>query len=194
MEPFEQSETSMCFDETVIPFHTYQMIYSRSNSAHLIHCHLKEDFLTIISAYTFFPPSDGQSLNQFRYHLVFLLWQVRYPDRITLIRGNHESRQITQVYGFYDECLRKYGSITVWRYCTEIFDYLSLSAIIDGQVGVFADSLKQIQLMLWCCLVEPNAGLSNTLWNVLCVDLIQKHEMVFLVYHVFCVLSPGRFY
>ena len=62
--------------------------------------------------------------------------QVRYPNRVTILRGNHECRQITQVYGFYDECLRKYGNPKVWTYFTDLFDYLPLTAIVDGQVRV----------------------------------------------------------
>merc|ERR1712026_216552 len=60
--------------------------------------------------------------------------KVRFRERITILRGNHESRQITQVYGFYDECLRKYGNANVWKYFTDLFDYLPLTALVDGQI------------------------------------------------------------
>ncbi|KAJ1910162.1 phosphoprotein phosphatase PP4 catalytic subunit [Tieghemiomyces parasiticus] len=104
--------------------------------------------------------------------LLLLALKVRYPDRITLIRGNHESRQITQVYGFYDECLRKYGSANVWRYCCEIFDYLSLAAIIGdkifcvhGGLSPTITTVDQIRTIDRKQEVPHTGGMCDLLWS-----------------------------
>ena len=60
--------------------------------------------------------------------------KVRFRNRITILRGNHESRQITQVYGFYDECLRKYGNANVWKHFTDTFDYLPMTAVVADRI------------------------------------------------------------
>ena len=58
---------------------------------------------------------------------------VRHPTRITLLRGNHECASINRIYGFYDECKRRY-SVKLWKTFTDCFNCMPCCAVIDDKV------------------------------------------------------------
>ncbi|XP_024027915.1 uncharacterized protein LOC21388598 [Morus notabilis] len=68
--------------------------------------------------------------------LVLLAWKVLMPNRVYLLRGNHETKFCTLMYGFEQEVKTKYGDQgeMVFNKCLECFKELPLASIIAGCV------------------------------------------------------------
>ena len=59
--------------------------------------------------------------------------QVKYPENFFMLRGNHECSSISRIYGFYDECKRRYN-IKLWRVFCDVFNCLPFAAIVDEKI------------------------------------------------------------
>ncbi|THH06555.1 hypothetical protein EW145_g4003 [Phellinidium pouzarii] len=88
--------------------------------------------------------------------------KLRYPDRVQLIRV---ARLIMlndwKTYGFYTECIRKYGSPHVWTYFTDMFDFLTLTSYLGCT-----------------CSDHLNAGLSPSIHSIDQIKVVDRFREI----------------
>jgi diadenosine tetraphosphatase ApaH/serine/threonine PP2A family protein phosphatase len=101
---------------------------------------------------------------------VLLGLKVLYPKRIFILRGNHETDSICRIYGFFDECKRRF-SVRLFKEFTDVFNCLPVAALIEeialcmhGGLSPELRHLRQIE-QIYRPLVVPDEGLAcDILW------------------------------
>uniref|UniRef100_A0A0K0CTD9 Serine/threonine-protein phosphatase n=1 Tax=Angiostrongylus cantonensis TaxID=6313 RepID=A0A0K0CTD9_ANGCA len=105
-------------------------------------------------------------------------WQVathiRYPDRVFLLRGNHEDVNTTSTYGFYDECMLKYGIRGEWVYLALIntFNHLPFCALLGekvlcmhGGLSPYITTLEDIERIPRPSIIPPYGIMCDIVWS-----------------------------
>jgi len=102
---------------------------------------------------------------------LLLAYKIKYPENFFLLRGNHECASINRIYGFYDECKRRY-SIRLWKTFTDCFNCLPVAAIVDEKIlcmhgGLSPDlvRLDQISRIMRPTDVPDTGLLCDLLWS-----------------------------
>lgn len=102
---------------------------------------------------------------------LLMAYKIRFPENFFILRGNHESAGINRIYGFYDECKRRY-SIKLWKTFSDVFNCLPAAALVDekifcmhGGLSPELESLQQIADLERPCDVPDMGLLCDLLWS-----------------------------
>lgn len=101
---------------------------------------------------------------------LLLAYKIKYPENFFLLRGNHECASINRIYGFYDECKRRF-CVRLWKIFTDCFNCLPVTAVVDdkilcmhGGLSPELDSLNQIKVIERPVDVPDQGLLCDLLW------------------------------
>lgn len=64
---------------------------------------------------------------------LLLAYKIKYPEGVFLLRGNHECQNISRIYGFWEECRRRY-SVKLWKSFITLFNNFPVSALIEDRI------------------------------------------------------------
>ena len=103
--------------------------------------------------YLFLGDYVGRGWNGLSTFILLILYLIKYPNNIVLLRGNHDSRTFSRMYGLYGECLKKYSNKDeaedIFNMINELFDLLQLAAIADNKYfcihGGLSPDLKNLE-------------------------------------------------
>lgn len=97
-------------------------------------------------------------------------YKIKYPENFFLLRGNHECAGINRIYGFYDECRRRF-SVKMWKHFCNTFNTLPCCAVIDdkiicmhGGLSPELSQMEQIANLQRPCDVPDTGLLCDILW------------------------------
>mmetsp|Transcript_14724 Transcript_14724/g.22208 ORF Transcript_14724/g.22208 Transcript_14724/m.22208 type:complete len:301 (-) Transcript_14724:177-1079(-) len=62
-----------------------------------------------------------------------MCYKIKYPESFFLLRGNHECASLNRIYGFYDECKRRY-SVKLWRVFADAFNCMPIAAVVEDKI------------------------------------------------------------
>jgi len=65
--------------------------------------------------------------------LLLFCYKNKYPENFFNLRGNHECASITRIYGFYDDCKRRYN-IKLWKGFCDCFNCMPICGCVDEKI------------------------------------------------------------
>ncbi|KAL3242027.1 hypothetical protein MRX96_021560 [Rhipicephalus microplus] len=135
-----------------------------------------------------FPPESnylflGDYVDRGRHSLeticLLLCYKIKYPENFFILRGNHECASINRIYGFYDECKRRFN-VKLWKTFTDLFNCLPVAAIVDEKIfcmhGGLSPDLQSMEQTSWVGgrTTAESLSLSVPMWSA---KFLHKHDL-----------------